>query len=189
MPITRAQAERSLVDRLGTILTAAGLSTSIEGNNNDLNDALMSALLELSLTPSDVSKIQNSDLSSIDTADYSAFFDLAELRMCESVLGHLDDVDITVGPRKEALGQLAKQVERKVSRLKKYIEATYGLGAGTFEIGNLDLNFAQKGDDEDRERASQNGIFQRGSTGKPGEGGGGFRGMNRPPLFRDDRGV
>lgn len=148
MTLTRKQVEASLVSRLGSILSAAGLSTEAVGENSDLNDAIASALLDLSITPSRIDHVVDADVASVSTGDYAAFLDLAEYRMCGSILGNLSLVDITIGPRRERLGQLAAQVERKMERLKVYIEQTYGVIGSTLDFGNLDANFSQQGDDE-----------------------------------------
>jgi hypothetical protein len=85
----------------------------------------------------------DSDLASVDSDDYDRLFDLAELRTLETIQGNLDDVDIQLGPRQEALSQLAKQVEQRLNRLQARVQREYGYGAAALGTGVITYEFAE----------------------------------------------
>lgn len=151
MTITRAQAERILIDRCGTFLTAAGLDgVTHDGSNLSLNDPLLYGLLRLEHTSIvNLQGITDDDLSAVANDELAPFLDLAELRCLYNAYGAvLEQVDITVGPRKEALSQRSTNAKDRIKALEERIELEYGIGAGYLDIGNLNLNFQTKGDDE-----------------------------------------
>lgn len=145
MTITRANAEAVLVRRIGRKMTAAGLDGSTaNGTNGDLNDPLATALLDMGLTVQDIANVADADLVAVD--NIPELLDRAELRALESVIGNLDAVNISIGPRSESLGQLSDQCEQAVNRLQAKIAAKYGTAA-SLEGGSLSLDFAEKFDD------------------------------------------
>lgn len=149
MAITRSQAERILIRRVGALFTTAGLDgVSQAGDNPDLVDPIVTALHTLGLTVADVADVQDADLSGLVLADYNAFFDLAEYRALGNILGNLDLVDITVGPRTEKLSQLSDQVEDNMEQLRKTLQDVHNVHGGTLEMGAINMNFATKGDDD-----------------------------------------
>lgn len=140
--IDRATAEYVLINRAGSKMSAAGMDgETINGTNLDLNDALATALLGMNITPSSMAAVSDNDISAV--SDVRQFLDRAELRILESISGRLDLVDITVGPRRESLSQLATQVEKAIERLTKKIEQLYGGGLGVLDAGVIGLDFAQ----------------------------------------------
>ena len=68
---------------------------------------------------------------------------LAELRTLENLLGNLDDVDTSVGPRDEKLSQLAEQVQKRLDWLAKWVEQLYGHGVAGLTTGTLTYEFAE----------------------------------------------
>lgn len=149
MTITRANSEVLLVKRAGALMKAAELdSTTVHGSNEDLNDPLANALLRLGLTVADVSLVTDADVAAVSAANTDVFFDLAEYRLAETIQGNLNDVDIRAGPLEEKLSQLARQVDRKLSRLRKHIESEHGIGAGSVDIGIINLNFTEHNDED-----------------------------------------
>lgn len=148
MALTRENIETVLVKRCGALLTAAGLNgTTHDGSNADLDDPIAVALLELGITPASITHPVDADCAHVSATDTLKCFDLAEVRTLESILGNLDEVNITVGPRSESLSDLAKQVEQKLARLQAQLLRKYGIGQGTLTAGIITLDFAQKGDD------------------------------------------
>lgn len=147
MTITRANVEAILVQRTGPLLTAAGMDgTTVSGANASLNDPIGYAIRKLALTVASIASVADSDLSGVSVDDYDKLLDLAEYRTLESILGNLDDVNISVGSRSESLGQLSDQVEKKMDRLVARIEREYGIGLGTLQAGVINLGFQQHSD-------------------------------------------
>jgi len=60
-----------------------------------------------------------------------------------NLLGNLDDVDVTVGPRSEKLSQLAVQVQKRLDSVEKRLENLYGYGAAALETGVITYEFAE----------------------------------------------
>lgn len=139
MAITRATGETVLVKRLGPLMAAAGMAVTIVGTNADLDDPLAWATRALGHSTASVATVTNAELASVATADYDDFLDLAEYRTLQNILGALDDVDLTVGPRSEKLSQLAEQAEKKLDRL----EGRIGTLASPVEAGYITLEFAE----------------------------------------------
>lgn len=151
MSITRAQAEFTLVDRCGTIMTAAGLDgTTVSGSNADLNNPLWFGIKRLGYSVSSLVAVADADLVSIGAADEEAFFDLVELRTLENCLNaSIALVDITVGPRRESLSQLASRLQSVCDRKKAQILADYGsLVGASLEASSINLNFQEDGTNE-----------------------------------------
>ena len=152
MSLTRANTEQILIRRCGKLLTAAGLDgTTVAGNNADLNDPLGWALRKSGYSVASVAAIADADLAAVSADDTDKLLDLAELRALETILGNLDDVDITLGQRSESLSQLSAQVEKKLTRLQARVEKAYGVGIGTLQAGMITNLFAEHDttDDDD----------------------------------------
>lgn len=146
MSLTRANVETILVRRCGSLLTAAGLDgTTLDGTNVDLNDPIGYALREMGYTVDDITAVADADVSS--AANYDKLLDLSELRTLENIQGNLDEVDITLGPRKEALGQLPTRLEKRIERLEAKVRKVYGIGVGTITAGVIKLDFAEHNED------------------------------------------
>ncbi len=144
MAMTRANAEFLLVARVGPMLTAADMDgTTVDGTNADLNSPIGRSIRSLGYTVTSLISISDADVAQVTEAQYDEFLDVAELATLETILGHLDDVDIQVGPRSEKLSQLAEQVERKVKRLKARCEDLYEYGLHTPTGGVMTTKFAE----------------------------------------------
>lgn len=142
---TRAGIESVLIRRCGRLLTAAGLDgTTISGANEDLNDPIGTAIRQLAGHVADLTAVTDSDVSSIDADNLDALLDLAELRSLESALGNLDVVDVSVGPEREALGQLGTRLERAIERKRAHVERDHGIGVTTLTAGVIRLGFQQR---------------------------------------------
>jgi hypothetical protein len=145
MTITRADVEAILIQRCGAYLTAASMDgTSHAGTNESLNDPIGYALRKIGYSVANVSLIDDDDLSGVSEIDQ--LFDLAELRTLDNILGNLALVDITLGPRKESLSQLASALEKRIARLHSYIELEYGIGMAELTGGVIELDFAEHED-------------------------------------------
>lgn len=120
MSLTRANTEFLVVPRVGPLMTAAGMDgTTVLGSNLDLNGPIGRAIRDLGHTVASAILVADADIASVTDAEHNEFLDRVTLHTLETVLGNLDDVDITVGPRSEKLSQLAAQVERKIARLRE----------------------------------------------------------------------
>jgi hypothetical protein len=133
---TRAQVETVLIKRAGKLLTAAGLDgTSHVGANADLADPIGYALRTCGFTVADISNPTTAEVTSVSNADIDKLLDIAELRTCENISGNLDDVDYTLGPQSESLGQLSTKLDTKIARLREKILTDYGIGAMALNDG------------------------------------------------------
>lgn len=142
MALTRQQAEAVLISRCGTLLTEAGLDgVNNGGSNADLNDPMMTTLVKMGITPASYSNVVDADLSSLAGGDVTEFLDRAELRVLETISSNLVYVNIQIGPRREDLGSLMDQVEKRIQRLSSKVQKEYGVGMGTLSAGVIGLDF------------------------------------------------
>jgi len=143
MAVTRANVEYILVARVGALMTKASLDgTTVDGSNTDLADPIAWALQTAGY---DVADITNPDTAEVALAldDILEVSALAELRTLENILGNLDDVDTSVGPRDEKLSQLAEQVQRRLDWFSERVEQLWGHGAAPLTTGTLTYEFAE----------------------------------------------
>lgn len=144
MALTRANAEFLMEARLAPLLTAAGMDgTTVDGTNVDLSDPIARAVRDLGYEVASAVLVADADVAQITAAQTSEFLDACELHTMNAILGNLDDVDITVGPRSEKLSQLAMQIERKIKRLLAAMGTAYGYGMATPDAGYITLDFAE----------------------------------------------
>lgn len=145
MTITRANVESVLVQRCGKLLAAADLDgTTVNGANASLNDPIGWALRKMDYAVASLTAVADADLTSIPDEEINQLLDLAELRALQNIEGNLDDVDISANGRSESLGQLVRQVQTRLDRVKATIESEYGLGLGTLSAGVVMLDFMEK---------------------------------------------
>lgn len=143
MSVTRANVENVLVKRLGPLMTKAGQDgTTVDGTNTDLADPIGWALRETGYSTADITSPTSAEVNAA-VDDIDQVVDLAEFRTLGNILGNLDDVDVTVGPRSERLSQLAAQVQKRLESVEKRIERLYGYGASSLETGVITYEFAE----------------------------------------------
>jgi hypothetical protein len=143
MAVTRANVENVLVKRLGPLMTKAGQDGStVDGTNTDLADPIAWALRTAGYTTADITNPTTAEVADAED-DVDQVVDLAEYRGLENILGNLDDVDVTVGPRSEKLSQLAAQVQKRLDSVKDRVEDLYGYGASALEVGVITYEFAE----------------------------------------------
>ena len=149
MPITRAQCEYILINRLGPILTTAGMDgTTDTGDNASLNDPIGYAIRKLGYTVAEVTSVADTDLVAIPEADIDALLDIAELRCLENCMGSLTLVDITVGERTERFSQLHTYVTARFAALKSKVNSQYGQYTDvSVDTGSIALDFADHNED------------------------------------------
>ena len=143
MTLTRANTEYLLEARTGPLLTAAGMSTDVDGTNVDLNDPIARAVRDLGHTVASAVLVADADVAAVTDAETDEFLDTATLHTLEAVLGNFDDVDIKVGPMSESLSQLAEQVERKIERLLAQLERLYGYSMATVSGAYIQKDIAE----------------------------------------------
>lgn len=144
MSLTRANTEFLTVSQCGPLLTAADMDgTTVDGTNLSLNAPIGRAVRDLGHSVASAILVTDADVASVTDAETDEFLDSVLLRTLEAILGNLDDVDITTGPRSERLSQLAEQVERRADRLRASMEEDYGLGLAAPEQGYITINIAE----------------------------------------------
>ena len=129
-------------------MALVGFATTTAGSNADLDDPLAVSLRKLGRTAS--TPVTDGDLSDLPDAQIDEFIDRAELRTLENIAGNIDLVDITVGPRRESLGQLADQCEKAIARLAANIANEFGAGLSELTTGSLTLDFQQESHEYDQ---------------------------------------
>ncbi len=144
MALTRAQVESLLVQRLKTLLTAAGLSTSKDGTNEDLNDAVGYAARQLGGTVADVTNVTSSELSFVGADDYDKFLDIAELRALETIVNALDDVNVKAGPLSTNQSEYAERAQKQLDKKRDVVMTMYGIGSAQIEAGVITLDVLLK---------------------------------------------
>lgn len=147
MSLTRAHVETILINRCGTLMTAAGMAHSLPSPISSLNDPIGYALRRLSYSVASVVAVTDADVSAVTTTDYDALFDLAELRLLQNVLGNFDGVDITVGPRRENLSQLRDGIEARIGKMEDKIASEHGIGGASLQAGTIELDLADHNED------------------------------------------
>ena len=147
MAITRTQLESELVSRRKAMMEAVGM-LSTETGYPDLNSPIAYAIRQCGGTVSDLSSVSNSDLATVDSADYDKLMDIAELRLLRNIKGRWAKVDISSGPFSQSFNQLASQLDTDIAAMKAQLEEEHGFGGSSLEVGVIDLNFQQTDPDE-----------------------------------------
>lgn len=145
--MNRSDAETVLIRRLGTLFSAVGLNGTAIGNNPDLNDCLYNALTYLGYLVADVTNIADSEIQAVETDDQPAFLILAEIRGLETAVNAAEAlVDISVGARRESLGQIASRLQTMLDAKRKGFSEQFGYLFGkSLEAGTIDLDTAEDG--------------------------------------------
>jgi len=123
-------------------MEAAGMIVTTTGVNYDLHDPLAWANRMVGGTSTYASTVEDADLAKVAAADYDDFIDLAEYRTLKNILGNLDDVDITAGPRSEKLSQLADHVREMIDSRQAFVDSF----ARPMAAGYISLDIAEHGE-------------------------------------------
>ena len=146
MAVTRANVETNLIRRLGPLMTKAGMDGSTaDGTNTDLADPIAWALRQAGYPTADITDPTDAEVAAAES-EIDQVQDLSEMRTLESILGGLDDVDISVGPRDEKLSQLAEQAGNKLKAIQDKVENLYSWSASPLTTGTLTYEFAEHQD-------------------------------------------
>lgn len=140
--LTRTLAETILVQRVGPLMEVAEMAVTIAGTNADLDDPLAWACRGVGGTTSAHNTVTAAELALLSPAKYDDLLALAEYRTLQNILGALNAVDITVGPRSEKLSQHVVQVQGMLDRLESTVSAI----ATPMTTGCITLDFAEHGD-------------------------------------------
>lgn len=150
MTITRAQAEKLLIKRVGALFTELELDgVTDSGTNDDLNDAIGYAIRQCGSTVSDMTEVADADLAAISTDETDKLLDYAELRAlrtCLTIARRL--VTFQTGPRREELSKLSEGLAVDIKAKFDEISETYGLGVASLEAGVVTLQFMESNEVE-----------------------------------------
>jgi len=138
--LTRADAEFLTIASVGPAMTAAGMDgVTVDGTNADLNGPLGRALHDLGHAVASFVLVTDADMALVAVAETGEFLDRLTYYTLEAILGNLDDVDLTVGPRSEKLSQLAAQIERRAKRLRD----AWGIGMAMVTAAVITTDIAE----------------------------------------------
>lgn len=139
MPFTRSSAEAILVHRRGPSMLSCTLDgTTHDGTNPDLADPISSALDWLGQPCDDPSDPTDTEVGGLAKSDRSAFLDLAEVRLLDTMVGRFPGVDFNLGPDQWKLAQLRDSLVAQlavkradVARLYPEVAAAVALASGS----------------------------------------------------------
>lgn len=143
MGLTKQVLEEIIVKRCGKKMSLVDMSTTTDGTNTDLNDPIVTALLEMGIEVDDVSNVSDDEIGIVESSQHNEFFDRVERRTLESIAGNLDMVNLQVGSRREEFNQFSDQLYKSIDRLTSKISRRYGDG-GSLSAGTLSLDFQEK---------------------------------------------
>ena len=146
MTITRVQLDSELVARRKAMLEAVGIGPT-PTENPDLNSPIAYAIRQCGGTVASIASVVDSDLATVDPADYDKLMDLAEYRLLMNIKGRWARVDISSGPFRQSLNQLADQLDKDIAAMKANIAETYGVTGSSIQVGVIDLDFMQSDPD------------------------------------------
>ncbi len=142
MTATRAIIETLVVRRCKNLMDAVSFALTYAGANDDLNDPIAWAIRKLSGTVSNPVSVSDADVASVSDSSFDALVDLAEYRTLVNIKGNYALVDISSGPERESLSQVANNLKDLIEAKLEYIKNTYGIGAPIMEAGVLSEDFA-----------------------------------------------
>lgn len=131
--LTLAIINTIITSRLGGLLDEAGIT--------DISPAIAFGVVEAEGSVADLSSATNAEVAAV--SNEMLLLDLVEYRCVLDIIGNLAMVDITTGPRKEALGQLTKFALEYKENLEEKLKNLYGYGAATLEAAKITDMFVQ----------------------------------------------
>ena len=143
MALTRTIAETILVNRLGPLMVVAEMSDGTDGANADLDDPLAYATRGVDGTTATYNTVTDAELAVLSTVVYDDLLLLAEWRTLLNILGALNAVDITTGPRSEKLSQFVKQCQGMLDRIVSDVAALITPMTASY----ITLDFVEHGED------------------------------------------
>lgn len=146
MAITREQLENELESRRNAMLAAVGIAKTPTGFA-EMNSPIGYAIRQCGGTVANFSSVADSDLATVDPADYDKLMDLAEYRLLINIKGNWGRVDFTSGPFSQSLSQFAEQLDKDIELIKEQLENVHGIGGSSLQVGVIDFNFMQSDPD------------------------------------------
>lgn len=148
MALTRAQVSTILNKRIGPLFTELGLDGTTTNSNTDHNDPIGYAIRKLGGTVATITAVADSDLASIEAANYDELLDLAELRCMQTALSTARRlVSYTLGPKREEYADIAKGLAVDIARKQDEMKEEYGRFNATLEAGVITLAFAEENEE------------------------------------------
>jgi hypothetical protein len=150
MATTRATFEAELVSRAEAWLTAASMAVTFAGSNADLNSPLGWAIRQAGGTVAGAT-VADGDVATVDSADLDLMYDLAELRMLQSILANYAKVDKKAGPVELKSSQLFDQIRARIASLREWLSSTYSYGGyAAFSVSLTRTDgYSELADDDD----------------------------------------
>lgn len=118
-----------------------GMAVTLDGSNADLNDPIATALMQMDVTPANITNIADSDLATV--IDFLKLCDLAELRLLENILGNSDKVTLQAASGTEHFSNANDALEKIITRKQADIQKKYGVGSIT-TAGKRNLHIQAK---------------------------------------------
>lgn len=128
MAITRAQAEKILVSRVGGFLSRCALSVLSTGANPDLADPIASALRALGKTLSDQANPADGDLSQVADDGIDLFLGVATLYAWRACYGAWAKNDQRISLGEQKFKQVADEIMAAHDVLRQDLLDRYGFG-------------------------------------------------------------
>ena len=146
MTVTRANVEAVLVKRCGQLMQAASMDgISCAGANLDMNDPIGGALRRLGYVVASMAAVTDTDVAQVSDVKLDALLDLAEVRVLENVISHLDDATVYSGMSGSSrMASRVRQIQAMVDRKRSYVEREHKLGLGQLEVGVVQFDFVQQ---------------------------------------------
>lgn len=126
MPLTRATLAGELVDRVGGILSAAGLSVARDATNAPAMIAGRDALARVGRVPADPMALADADLSPIPNARVREYVAYATICVLRIALQNCGKVDQQVGTHEQRLSQLRDAIVAAIGDAEDAFEAEFG---------------------------------------------------------------
>ncbi len=143
MTLTRANVESIIVQRVGPLMSKAGMAITFAGANSSLNDPIGWAIRKAGYTVVDPALVTSADVAGVATTNIDTFLDYVEYRTLSSILTNITLVDVKVGSRQENLSQMAEQIQKRLA----WLGGLLGIGVGELTTGVLTFDFAEHGGD------------------------------------------
>ena len=137
MALTRAYVEAELVGQRRELLVLAGMSTSVDGSNPDLNDPIRAALFDVGVTAADPTDVSDADLATVPASATSNFMAAARYRLAVKLHGAFaGQPDRRVGMLETKFSQVAEALAKEIASLEQTGEQG-ATAAGGVRIGKI----------------------------------------------------
>lgn len=147
MDLTRADVEAELVGRVGLdLLARLDMAAAVDGTNADLNSPIAASLRTLGVVLTAPPLVTDADFVPLAATATDQLLDVAELRLLMTLQNRataLTDQQIGTQSR-NALGQIARDLELAVTRLERRVDRLYGVGRGVLTTGMMTLPIAAR---------------------------------------------